>query len=513
MALMASCREKVENPDKALTMEAFSSLRIPSYVMNSHAIRRQVRKLIENDKDSMWVDFQTKRYYQRKGNFLWIDRYGVDQRADTLLRYIRQVGEMGFRKDQFCVHAIETDLHHLRTLDFNDSTFHVNRVLARLEYHLTKAYLRYATGQRFGYVNPKLVFNRLEVKDSDSTHVSYRGLFDIPMDHPGSHFMQVAFQKVSHDSVAEFLREIQPESPLYYRLLRRLNNPTTPASERPRLLCNMERCRWRLHDYPQMHRKYVFVNIPSFHLYAVDEDSVLSMRIGCGTFETKTPLLTSKIKRMDINPQWIVPQSIVEKSILRHAGNSSYFNSHRFFIRERSTGKKVEVWRASYQGLKNREYLVIQEGGEGNALGRIIFRFDNSFSVFLHDTSSRDVFQRTDRGVSHGCVRVEKPFDLAVFLLEKNDRETIGKIKYSMLADVSKIGEGERKRPDGDVTDEEEVDTLDRSRLIGTLKVEPKVPLFITYYTIYPDQKGHLREYGDVYGYDRVIYQYLRNYR
>ncbi|MCH3980380.1 MAG: hypothetical protein LKE41_00385 [Prevotella sp.] len=82
-----------------------------------------------------------------------------------------------------------------------------------------------------------------------------------------------------------------------------------------------------------------------------------------------------------------------------------------------------------------------------------------------------------------------------------------------MLADVSNIGEGERKRPDGDVTDEEEVDTLDRSSLIGTLKVEPKVPLFITYYTIYPDQKGHLREFDDVYGYDRVIYQYLRNYR
>lgn len=61
-------------------------------------------------------------------------------------------------------------------------------------------------------------------------------------------------------------------------------------------------------------QKYIMVNIPSFHLMAVDDKDTLTMRIGCGTTETKTPLLTSTIKRMDVNPVWIVPRSIIEKT-------------------------------------------------------------------------------------------------------------------------------------------------------------------------------------------------------
>ena len=159
--------------------------------------------------------------------------------------------------------------------------------------------------------------------------------------------------------------------------------------------------------------------------------------------------------------------------------------------------------------LESNDYLVIQEGGKDNSLGRIIFRFKNSFSVFMHDTSSRDIFSRDDRGVSHGCVRVENPFLLAVYMLSEKDEETIDKIKYSMTADVSNEG---KKGPgyNGDAL--AEVDTLDHSRLIGSLSVKPQVPLFITYFTLYPDNAGRLVEYADVYGYDRVIFNILKNY-
>jgi murein L,D-transpeptidase YcbB/YkuD len=155
--------------------------------------------------------------------------------------------------------------------------------------------------------------------------------------------------------------------------------------------------------------------------------------------------------------------------------------------------------------LESKDYLVIQEGGQGNSLGRIIFRFDNDFSVFLHDTSSKEIFSRDTRGVSHGCVRVEKPFDLAVFMLKDKDEQIIDKIKYSMIADVSNL----------DKTDEDEntfVDTLDHSKLISSLPVDPQVPLFITYFTLYPVGNGRMAEYDDVYGYDHVIYDCLCNY-
>ena len=150
--------------------------------------------------------------------------------------------------------------------------------------------------------------------------------------------------------------------------------------------------------------------------------------------------------------------------------------------------------------LQSGKYSVVQEGGAGNSLGRIIFRFDNNFSVYLHDTSTPAFFAREDRSVSHGCVRVEKPFDLAVFLLDKDDTTTRDKIKYSMEANLSpskkQTGENRPK--------------LDRSKLINSVKIEPPIPLFITYYTLFPSPSGLLVEYSDVYGYDGELYKHLK---
>ena len=255
----------------------------------------------------------------------------------------------------------------------------------------------------------------------------------------------------------------------------------------------------------------MFVNVPAFQLYAHDGKDVLPMRVVCGKFKTKTPLLSSKIKRMDVNPQWIIPKSIVEKEVIRHAGNKQWFDNHRYIIRNRKTGKRMEPYQVSWGMLKSGDYMVVQEGGKGNSLGRIIFRFDNQFSVFLHDTSSPGAFGRDNRGASHGCVRVQKPFDLAVFMLKDKDKKTIDKISYSMTADVSKRRIESYVDPEtGEMV--ESKDTLDKERLIHSLDVSPEVPVYIMYYTVYPDEKDELKQYKDVYGYDKVINDYLRNY-
>jgi murein L,D-transpeptidase YcbB/YkuD len=158
--------------------------------------------------------------------------------------------------------------------------------------------------------------------------------------------------------------------------------------------------------------------------------------------------------------------------------------------------------------LESGEYLVIQEGGEGNALGRIIFRFDNALSIYLHDTSSRDVFALEDRGVSHGCVRVERPYDLALFVMGERGSKVAERIGYSIRADVSALG-----KPRDQLTDQqlEVLDTLRRDMLIGSVKVEPTVPVYILYYTLYPDKDGSIEEFRDVYGYDKVIAQFFNN--
>lgn len=506
--VLFSCHEKIDNPNRHLELGDFSAMRNSQYAVNSHRIREQILHIVHSDSDSTMADFRVRSYYLRRHPFLWIDRLGVDHRADSLMVYLRKVDKMGFSLSKFYVPQIEDDLRHLRNLDFDSGHYNINKILARLEYHLTKSYLRYTTGQRFGFINPRFIFNRLDVHDSDSVRVTYRTLFDMNMELPNRHFYASAFRKIRNDSVDFFLHEVQPRNPLYYYLLNRLNRGYLSVSERAKLICNMERFRWRIGDDPEKYKKYVMVNIPSFRLLAVDGDSVLTMRIGCGSFDTKTPLLISSVFRMDVNPQWIIPHSIIDKDIIRHLGNKHYFDSHNFIIRERRTGKTVNIYRVSRSMLESRDYLVVQRGGIGNSLGRIIFRFDNDFSVFLHDTSTKEVFSRDDRGVSHGCVRVEKPFDLAVFMLKDKDRDLIDKIHYSMTADVGRVN-----NPEEGSKEEEITDTLDHSKLIGSINVEPRIPLFIVYYTMYPGKDGKMREYDDVYGYDRVIYDYFRNFR
>ena len=498
---LVACHEKSSIERPLPTSETVSQLAEQSYRLDNSKIRRQLNLLARADRGSLVADSRTRRYYRDGGNLLWIDRFGVDKRADSLLAYLNTVEEMGFSKRVFVVGQIERDLQRIRTLDVDTGIRDVNRVMARLEYNLTKAFLRYTAGQHFGFTNPTQIFNNLDIREQDSVRTTYRGLFDIHIKRPSRDFYTTALRKVYNDSVSIFLRESQPQNALYARLIKHFKGKKLSEADRVRLLCNIERSRWRQNDYPQNHRKYVLVNVPSYHLDAIEGDSVLTMRMACGTLDTKTPLLNSHIMRMDVNPQWIIPRSIIKKEVIGHAGNPGYFERHRYFILNRSSGRRVDPASVSAGMLLNPDYFVVQEGGEGNSLGRVVFRFNNNFSIFIHDTSSKWAFDRGSRSVSHGCIRVQKPFELAVFLLDKKDKTLIDKINYSMQADLSKPKEGEEKRT-----------RVDYRRLVNSVKVNPNVPLFITYYTLYPDVTGKMQTYADVYGYDKVLYQYLRDF-
>ena len=475
-------------------MDSFADMRESDYSVDINSLHENLRHEVLADSDRATIDVPARRYYLNGGELLWITRSGVSDKADSVLAYVKTVEDMGFNRKHFCCSQIESDLEALRSLDFKKCN--VNRLMARLEYNLTKAFFRYTAGQRFGFMNPREVFNRLDMRDSDSVRITYRSLYDVRLKTANKKFYSEAFDIIRKGSgVAKFLRESKPSNPVYDILVKRLST-THSVQERRKLLCNIERCRWNQYDYPSDYKKYVVVNIPSLHLQAVDGEEVLGMRIGLGSLETKTPLLTSKVKRMDFNPQWVIPKSIVKKSVMHHAGNKAYFDSHNYFIRDRKTGKSADPSLVSGEMLMSRDYMVVQRGGIGNALGRVIFRFDNNFSIFMHDTSNPDVFSRSDRSVSHGCIRVEKPFDLAVFMLNDKDETLIEKMRYSMTVNY-----------DTRVTDEEKKESvIDKSMMVRSLTVSPEVPLFITYYTMYPDRGGNVVNYADIYGYDTVIF-------
>ena len=504
--LLTGCGKDNTFKNKEITMEAFSDMKAPAFVFDFEQIAQLVRTTAQKEGAVTEADRRVRDYYEQpNAPLLWIDRAGVDCRADSLLAYLHRVGDVGFSEQAFYVESIERDLQQLRQLQFTEGDGDINHVAARLDYHLTKACLRYAYGYRYGFINPSRIFNHLDIDDDKKGSpniVRYRGLFDVDMEKAPADYHLLIINKIKHDSIAHYLTTIESQDKFYRQLKEMLKDATTDE-QRQRILCNMERTRWRLHHPIPETGKRIIVNLPAYHLYAYGSDSVLDMRIVCGAWKTKTPLLTSEVEWMEVNPQWIIPQSILEKDVVRHAGDSAYFARNRYNIFERATNKQMEIGEVTASMLLSGKYRVAQESGDDNSLGRIVFRFKNQFSVFLHYTSTPWVFKRDSRSVSHGCVRVERPFELAHYVLDQPDEWLLDRIRISMGLKAETDRGCQYLRTHQDEEDH---------KLIGYVPVKPHVPLYIIYFTLWPDENGALQTWPDIYGYDKVVLEHLKPY-
>lgn len=487
-----SCHEQVSDPYKNLSEACFVDMADDDLMLNSHEIRRCIDTLMRADSAAFIADRSTRNYYYSHKPFIWINRNGVLSRADTALHYLRQAANCGLDTNKLRVKKIASDIRRLRKLDVSEPGNRINKLMARVEYNLTRAYLRYSAGQMYGFVNPDRLYNNLEKCDSDtvSGQVKYTHLSDLKVQRPGSSFFETAIHKAFKDSVGDFLSEVQPRNALYSALVKRLHSTSTPASERVKILCNIERCRWRQRAYRdfQNYEKYVVVNVPSYSLRAVREGHTINMRVAVGTTEHKTPLLTSSIIRMDLNPQWIIPKSIARGIV----GKTGYMHSEGMFVFDKKAGH-LPPESVSYTKIMNGEQYIIQAGGPKNPLGRIIFRFKNNFSVYLHDTSSPWLLRKNRRALSHGCIRVEKPFDLAIFMIDDEEKTLAKKIHYSMTMPFANDDAlANRVR-------------IDHKLLVNNVNVKPTVPIFITYYTIFYNGDNKLVPFNDIYGYDEAL--------
>lgn len=247
-----------------------------------------------------------------------------------------------------------------------------------------------------------------------------------------------------------------------------------------KLVVNLERWRWFPRD---LGKDYILVNIADFSLVAVkDHDTIKQHKVIVGKNARKTPILTSVLKTVVINPTWTVPPTILKNDLTPKASaNLSYFSNARFTIYEKSTGKVVtpENWDSS----KASSYRYVQKAGVGNTLGRIKFMFDNNHAVYLHDTPNKTNFGRAQRNLSSGCIRVEDPFDLAQFIFDVQENE---------------ISQEEIKK----ILDSQNTKNISTSK-------EP-IGIHQLYWTIQVDDKGKSTIYGDVYAYDSDLYKKLQ---
>jgi murein L,D-transpeptidase YcbB/YkuD len=182
---------------------------------------------------------------------------------------------------------------------------------------------------------------------------------------------------------------------------------------------NMERGRWL--PGPRSERA-ILVNIPAFELAVVENDrSVMTMRVVVGRPTRRTPLLSADITYLVLNPHWYVPPNIAVQDKLPLLRKDPGFAARQRFKIFRGGADATIVdpsaidWSAV--SARNFPYRLRQDPGPGNALGRVKFMFPNPFHVYLHDTPSRDLFAKAERAFSSGCIRIEKPLDLAAYLL------------------------------------------------------------------------------------------------
>lgn len=442
-----------------------------------------------------WEGDKVVREHYAEGDFsdkpLWFSRMGVQPDADTLLNFLRrELPRQGLDSTAFFIPQIVEDLSIVHHLSFDSLGISINEVLPRLDYHLTMAYVRYTIGQRYGYVRPDRMFNRMDFMMNRNEYVR---LFDYEVKAPE---YQEALQKLFSDDRINYLEASQPSGRLY-RVLQEQLEKTSDKEARHTLAVNMERCRWQTKQPDENGRK-VLVNIPALQLWAVGGDSVLNMKIVCGATTTKTPLLHSEIRYMQVNPEWLIPKNIIDNEVAHRGGDSAYFARNRYFIVDRSSGDTLNPGKVSAEQLRSGRLRVGQKGGVGNSLGRIVFRFPNRFDVYLHDTSNRGAFNRDRRTLSHGCVRVQKPFDLACYLLPESDEWFLDRLRISMDIPPETTRGREYLR--------EHAEDPRPFRLVTTQHISPNVPVYIMYYTVYPNPStGLIETWPDLYGYDKAI--------
>jgi len=197
----------------------------------------------------------------------------------------------------------------------------------------------------------------------------------------------------------------------------------------------------------EMPSKYIWVNTSANYLQLIDNNEIkLTSKVISGKSKTRTPVLTSLISELITYPQWVPPPSIVTKEILPAVKKNPGYLARKGFSLVDSKGNEVDPYSVDWSKYtKSIPYRVVQGSGDANALGIMKFVFSNKYSVYLHDTNQRYLFNNAMRSLSHGCVRVQEWEKLAFYML-RNDSLGTGNGGYTRIDSVKAWLQKKQKR-------------------------------------------------------------------
>jgi L,D-transpeptidase YcbB len=406
--------------------------------------------------------------------------------------YFDKANEHGLNPQIFHADSIRAIVARFQTKNGIKTLKQAYHDMAEIEILSAGSLLNYSKILQFGAINPKAIFHRyfMATRPVDTTAML--------------HIFKLTNMKAYLDS-------IQPVYPQYIALQKALAKDTAgpglSLEETKRVLqVNLERLRWRNKPYQT---KYVTVNVADYTLDVVDSGrSVLNMRVCVGQgrnmqnqntvlkyddtckvdkpYPRETPLLNSLIYCVEVNPVWNIPNSIVTKEIVVEAAKDRFYLANKniqVYKNDKLIQNPEDIdWAKVPKGSLD-DYDFKQKPGDDNALGKIKFMFKNKSSVYLHDTPAKSAFHLNVRAVSHGCVRLGKPDDLALNLFGNGP-------KYKLIS----------------------IDMTKDNPEPTTVNLKPKVPVYITYVTSWADSSNVMQYRKDVYGLDIVLYDQLKKY-
>ena len=285
------------------------------------------------------------------------------------------------------------------------------------------------------------------------------------------------------DTLAAALRSFQrrhgltPTGTVDAATLSAMNEPIEKRIQQ--MVLNLERWRWIPRD---LGRKHILVNIADFHLtVAEDDQAVHRMRVVVGRDYRKTPVFSDQLTYLELHPYWNIPSKIAVLDILpKIKQDPLYLNRQKIkvFRNWQEDARPIDPLSVDWSQLTphNFSYRLRQDPGPQNALGKIKFMLPNKFAVYLHDTPSPSLFEKNQRGLSSGCIRVERPLDLAEYLLKNQDG-------WSRKAIEAALASGQQQ----------------------VIHLSEPIPVHLLYWTAWVDRWDRVHFRDDIYDRDKPL--------
>jgi len=247
------------------------------------------------------------------------------------------------------------------------------------------------------------------------------------------------------------------------------------------IIANMERWRWLTHD---LGSRYILVNIAGFYLEVIDDGRLqMSMKVVVGKPYRRTPVFTATMTYLVFHPFWHVPARIASEELLpKIKRDAAFLGREKIRVFEGWGAEAIEINPAEVDWQKitaaDFKFHFSQDPGPQNALGRTKFMLPNPFDVYLHDTPARELFGKTQRAFSHGCIRIEKPLELAAYLLKNDPNWPHEKIRRTLT---------------GSVMPEQ------------TVKLPEPIKVHVIYWTVWLGADDQIYFSADIYDRDKIL--------